>query len=251
MIKTRILVAGCACALAGMLNAPLLHADDLEQNLLAKWTFKNGSLKSEVGDFTLIEGGRKGTVEPGDGSVTLRDHKYLIVPEICSATYPDLAKGITIWARMKFDEFPVEHEANVMSLQSVPKDGSWDSITMALLYRGTDDGNSNPGLGFLAKLPNDVELGVGPSRFYPVAAGEFFNVALVFDGAAHTATMWVNGHPVTSERRDAETLKEFAAFAIGSLTAQGHPCTVTFEEVRIYSTVLGPQWLDEIKPSKE
>lgn len=251
MTRPRILLAGCACAMAGLLNAPLLRADDLEQNLLAKWTFKNGSLKSDVGDFTFVEGGRKGTLEPGDGSVTLRDHKYLIVPEICSATYPDLTKGVTIWARMKFDEFPAEHEANVMSLQAVPKDGSWDSITMALIYRGTDDGNSNPGLGFLAKLPNDAELGVGPSRFYPVSAGEFFNVALVFDGAAHRATMWVNGHPVSSERRDAETLKEFAAFAIGSLTAQGFSCTVTFDEVRVYSTVLDPQWLDEIKPSKE
>lgn len=225
-------------------------ADDLEQNLVAKWTFKDGSLTSEVGDFTFIEGTR-GLLETGKGSVTLRDRKYLIVPEISSATFPDLARSVTIWARLRFDQLPSEFVGNLMGLQSVPKSGSWDHITLAVIYRSVEPEMQNPGLCFLGKLPDGLELGVGPSRFIPVAAGDYVNVALVFDAAAHRASLWVNGQMASSERPSADQLQQFDGFGIGQLMSPGASYTVTFDEVRIYSTALDAGWIDEISPSKD
>lgn len=223
------------------------RADVLDENLVARWSFQSGSLESDVGDYAFSEAGR-GSLKSQDGTVTLSGHKHLMVPEINSTDLPKLAEGVTIWARLRFDELPPKNEANVLGLQAVASDGSWDAITFSLLHRVDSKDASNSGIIFLAKLDNGTELGMGPSGKQPVALGEFINVAIVFDGANHRASLWINDHEVTRKNRDAEQLQAFAAFAIGMLTKHNTSCTITFDEVRIYSTVLGSEWLEEIEP---
>lgn len=235
------------CLLGGLTCLPALWAEDLEENLVAKWTFKDGSLTSDSGQYTLTPGGT-GVFEPSNGSVTLRGHKYLLTPDISAAKFPTLTKNVTMWARVRFDELPTETLVNAMGLLANPKAGSWDNISFSLIYQiPTAPG----GFGFLAKLAEGFDLGVGPARLTPVSAGETVTVAVVFNSSTHTASVWVNGKLAPSKRPDAKTLKDFSAFGIGQLQSPGANCVITFEEVRIYSTALDAQWLEEITPSKK
>lgn len=232
-----------------LLACASLQAQGLDQNLVARWTFKDGSLTSDNGEYTFSEGGR-GTAEAANGSITLRDNKYLIVPDFTSEKFPDLKRNVTLWARLKFEELPAENEANVMSLQAGQKSGDWADMILSLLYRAAGPQIPNAGFAFLGRAANDWEMGVGASRMLPATAGEFMNVAIVFDGAAGTASMWVNGVYATSAKAEVAELKDFGAFGIGQLKAPGTPIAITFDEVRIYSVALDPQWLEEITPTE-
>lgn len=236
-----------ALSLVILLFSPVWGADDLDQNLVAKWTFKDGSLVSDSGEYTFTAGGR-GVLEAKDGAVTLRDHKYLVTPDISSSRLSNLAGGVTLWARLRFDEMPTETEVNVMGFLTTPKPASWSNITMALMYNvPTIPG----GFGFLLRSQDEAELGIGVSRLVPVSAGETVNVAVIFNGASHTGSLWIKGKLVSSTRRESKNLKDFAAFGIGQLQTTGAKCVVTFEEVRIYATALDAQWLEEITPAKK
>ena len=237
-------------ALAGALLLTAItqiQAADLDQNLVARWTFKGGSLKSDIGDFTLTDGGR-GSSEIGDGQVTVRDRGYLLTPDINLAKFPELKHSVTIWARLKFEELPQEGMINLMGLLTAPDAGNWDAISLCLLYRGPDEQIVNPGFAFLARPSDGTELGVGASRMIPANTGEFINVAIVYDGAANSSSMWINGQLANSRRPGASQLTDFAAFAIGQLKSPGANIAVTFDEVRIYSTMLDENWLGEITP---
>lgn len=226
------------------------QAQGLEQSLVAKWTFKNGSLKSEVGDFDLEARGQ-GAMEDGAGTITLKGRKYLITPQISSETLPDLNKNITIWARLKFDELPTEGDMNVLGLLSIPSAGDWRDMVLSLIYRpATED--MKAGFAFVGRAADEKELGVGVSRMQPAKVGEFMNVALIYDSATSTASMWVNGVLATSARATSETLRDFAAFGLGQLKAPGGtPFSMTFDEIQIYSIAIDPQWLEEITPTKD
>lgn len=228
-----------------LLTSLSTYAQGLDQSLVAKWTFKDGSLKSDFGDFVFDELGN-GEVEAGATSVTLRGHKYLITPEVSSDKFPDLKKSVTIWARLKFDELPAENEANVFGFQAGQKAGDWADMVLSLVYRAPSPEISDPGFAFLAHTPDPKELGVGRSRMQPATAGEFMNVALVFDGVTGMASMWVNGVFASSQPSSVPELVDFGSFGIGQLKAPGTPITITFDEVRVYSVALEPQWLEEI-----
>lgn len=241
------------CALTAAVLGPVsfLSAGEMEQNLVARWTFKDGSLKSDIGDFAFQEAGR-GSIEASQGTVTLLDRKFLFCPEISSTALPNLQRSITIWARVKFDELPKEGELGVMSLQASQEAGSWSSLVFAMLYRPMADDPTHAGLAFLGRPQGTTELGVGVQRFQPVSAGEFVNVALVFNGQTQTAGMWTSstGQWVESKLRGAEALQEFAAFMIGKVVMPGAGTPMTFDEVRVYSTALDAQWLEEITAEK-
>lgn len=245
-------IAGCITLTAS--------AGALDQNLVAKWTFQNGSLTSEVGGITLIEGGRRGSVETGENSVTLRDHKYLVTSEISSAKLPDLQDSITIWARLKFDKFPETGEGAVLGLMARPSDGGWRDYVFSLIYMGLPDKPVNtetgeqpmrPGLSFIGRMSDDSQTGIGVTRFQPVNLGEFVNVAIVFNAPGRTVSLWVNGSLVFNKISASAQLKDFAAFALGPLTFEGNGFDVTFDEVRVYSTALDQQWIEEISTSEE
>lgn len=242
----RIGLVSLAILSCGSLGTPL-YADDLDQNLIAKWTFKDGSFASDSGEYVLKAGGR-GTMDIKNGSVTFKDAKYLLTPEISSARFPNLTSGVTLWARLRFDELPVDGVVNVLSLQNIPGNGAWSAITFSMIYGASA---KSSGFGFLLKSQDEGELGIGPSRIVPVQAGETVNVAIVFDGAKRTGTFWINGKSVSSTRRESVSTRDFAAFGFGQLMAPGAKCTVTFEEVRLYSSALDGAWLEEIIPTKK
>lgn len=240
------------CALGTCAPWTPILADDLEQNLIARWTFKDGSLVSDVGDFQFQEGGR-GMAEPGDGTITLNDRKFLVCPEISSALHPDLRGSVTLWVRVKFDELPKERELGVMSLQADTSAGGWNSLIFSLLYRPMKDDAELAGMAFLARPQNAQELGVGAQRFQRVTTGEFLNVAIVFNGQTGTAGMWVSstGQFVDSKQANAGELQDFQALILGKFFDPGAETAITFDEVRVYSTALDPQWLEEITPVKD
>lgn len=249
-MKTKLLLLLLACLLgAGTLRA---RAGDMDQNLIARWTFKDGSLRSDVGDFEFQEGER-GSLESGEGTVTLLGRKFLFCPEISSASQPDLQKSITVWARVKFNELPKEGELGVMGLQAGQGAGSWPALIFSLLYRPMSEDPSHAGMAFLARTPEAGELGVGIRRFQPVSAGEFIHVAIVFNSQTQTAAMWVSstGQWAESKKPGAGSLDNFDAFLIGKLIMPGAETAVTFDEVRIYSTALDAQWLEEISVVEE
>jgi hypothetical protein len=229
-----------------------LFAGDMDQNLIARWTFKDGSLKSDVGDFEFQEGGR-GSLEAGAGKITLSDRKFLFCPGISAEALPELQNSVTLWARVKLDERPKEGELGVMGLQAGPAAGSWSDLVFSLLYRPMVDVPEHAGMAFLARPQNSQELGVGERRFQPVSEGQWFNVAIVFNGTTHSAGMWVSstGQFVDTKLREASALQDFGAFLIGKLFQPGAGTPVTFDEVRIYSTALDAQWLEEITPVED
>jgi len=228
------------------------QAEAMDQNLIARWTFQNGSLKSDVGDFELQEGGR-GAMEVGKRSVTLRDRKFLFCPEISSTALPELRKSVTIWARVKFDELPKEGDLGVFGLMVGQGAGSWRDFTFNLLCRSLPEDPAHAGLAFFARTEGGGEVGVGVRRYQPVSADEFVNVAIVFNSANRTAGMWVSSTRLWVESKvPADVgLQDFGAFLIGKLMAPGAETAITFDEVRVYSTALDAQWLEEISPEAE
>ncbi len=246
----KLMIAAASVMVSGVVLTPA-RADDLDQNLVARWTFKDGSLDSDVGGFSFVEGGKTGTVDPENGSVTVRGRKYLVASDISVAKFPDLAKSVTLWARLKFEQLPPENVANIFGLQTVPGNGSWPSISFALIYRGPEPELANPGLTVLARLKAGTEIGVGPRRFVPVAAGEYFNAAVVYDSSTGTVNLWVNGSLVSSKGASGLALQDFEALGIGQLSSPGVDVAVTYDEVRVYSVALDQQWLEEITPAKE
>jgi hypothetical protein len=84
-----------------------------------------------------------------------------------------------------------------------------------------------------------------------VPAGEYFNAAIVFDSSAGTVSMWVNGQLVSSKGASGVTLMGFESFGIGQLMSPGaEGVAVTYDEVRVYDSVLDVQWLEEITPTE-
>lgn len=245
------LILAIASAVVSGFGSISALAADLDQNLVAKWTFKGGSLDSQVGGFSFIEGGKKGTVEPEDGFVAVRGRKFLICPDISATKFPGLAQNVTIWARLKFEQLPPENVANILGLQVESGNGSWKAISLALLFRGVEPEIAEPGLTVLARLSPGTEIGVGARRFLPVTVGEFMDVAIVYDGSAGTVSVWANGTQVVSKGAPDIALEAFQALGIGQLMAPGTDVAITYDEVRVYSTVLDEQWLGEITATKD
>lgn len=249
MIKfTTFFSTGLFCGLLALAPA---YADPLEDNLVARWTFKDGSLTSDIGNFLLnIEGRDLGEVISDNGTITIDGRENLTTSEINSVAFPELRETVTLWARLRFDTLPSEWETSFLSLQKEPKSGDWADMVLSLLYLAWEKKENVKGVSFLGRLEDgETEVGVGSGRLIPIPEGEFINVAIVFDGGTRQAGMWVNGRWEASVFRDFSQLDEFGAFGFGQLKIPGSDYVkITFDEVRVYSTVLQPEWLEEIQP---
>ena len=245
LLRSLFFVTGLA------LLATSLNAAAPDQGLVAKWTFKNGALTSAPGNLTLSSV-RPFTPKSQKGTITLSDRQYLITPALNSEKFPALTKAVTIWARIRLDALPTDYEINLLSLQDTPGAGDWSDMVFSLLYRPMGGDVSQSGFSFLSRASSGTQLGVGSSRFQPAPVGEFINVALVFDGAINSASMWIDGVMVTSRHEDALTLQRFGGFGIGQLKSPGSIMGVTtFDEVRIYSRALSEKELNALKPTQE
>jgi hypothetical protein len=242
----------CSLLAAGLaLIGTSLSAADPDQGLVAKWTFKNGSLTSAPGNIALSPI-RPFTPKSQTGTITLSDRQYLVASALSSEKFPALTNGVTIWARIRMDTLPTDYEINLLSLQDTPDAGDWSNMVFSLLYRPVGGDVTQSGLSFLSRTSSGTELGVGSSRFQPAPIGEFIDVALVFDAGLNSASMWVDGVLVTSRHHDADALKAFGGFGIGQLKSPGSIMGVTtYDEVRIYSRALGEKELGTLKPTQD
>ena len=229
----------------------MLSAADPDQGLVAKWTFKNGALTSTPGNIALSSS-RPLTPKSDKGFITLANRQNLITPALSSEKFPDLAKEVTIWARIRMDALPTDYEINILGFQDTPEAGDWSNMVFSLLYRPVGGDVTQSGFSFLCRTSNGTELGVGSSRFQPAPVGEFVDVALIFDGGLNRASMWVDGVLVTSRHHDAIALKTFGGFGIGQLKSPGTLMGLTtFDEIRIYSRALGEKELAALKPTQD
>jgi hypothetical protein len=228
-----------------------LSAADPDQSLVAKWTFKNGSLTSIPGNISLTAS-RPFTPKSQKGTITLSDRQYLIADGVTAEKFPALTKAVTIWARIRMDALPTDYEINLLGLQDTADAGDWSNMVFSLLYRPIGGDVIQSGFSFLNRTSTGTELGVGSSRFQPAPVGEFIDVALVFDSAFNSASMWVDGVLVTSRHHDAIALKAFGGFGIGQLKSPGSLMGVTtYDEIRIYSRALSEKELTALKPTQD
>lgn len=226
-------------------------AADLDQGLVAKWTFKNGALTSTPASIALSSD-RPFTPKSQKGAITLSDRQYLIAPALNSEKFPALTKSVTIWARIRMDALPTDYEVNLLSLQDTPEAGDWSDMVLSLLYRPVGGDVTKSGFSFLSRTSTGTQLGVGSSRFQPAPVGEFINVALIFDGPLNSASMWIDGVLVTSRHEDALTLQRFGGFGIGQLKSPGSIMgIITYDEIRIYSRALSEKELTALKPTQD
>jgi hypothetical protein len=245
LLHSALLIAGLA-----FLAAPLSAAAP-DNDLVAQWTFKNGSLTSTPGDVTLVAS-KYDAPKSQSGTLTLGGRQYLITPEISSEKLPGLTLAVTIWARIRMDALPSDYEINLLSLQSRPSSGDWSNMVFSLLYRPVGGDVTQSGFSFLARPDSNIELGVGSSRFEPAVLGEFVDVALVFNGAENSASMWIDGILVSSKHHDATVLRAFEGFGIGQLKSPGSIMGITtFDEIRIYSRALTERELAALKPTQD
>lgn len=232
---------GLFLALSGF--ATSVSAADI---LLARWTFSDGLLKSDIGGFTLrqIDEGAEPTLTIANGHAKLGPRALLICDEINSKDMPQLAKAITVWARIRIDA-PAENDAFLFGLRDVEGMGNWRNMVLAMLAR-PEPANST---GIFGRTSAGTNVGSGPSSMLPIEPGRFVSVGLVFDGATREQSYIVDGRVVSLKHRDAASLADFTHFALGRLKTEGL-VPLTIDELRIYSVALSPDWVADITPSK-
>lgn len=224
---------------------PAIAASGLDQYLVARWTFNDGSLESDRGGHLLAKRdfGRASTLEFTDGAARLGPGALLLCETINSHAHPKLAEATTIWARVRIDE-PAQLDCFLFGFRDTAAAGDWKNMTLAAMSRPTP----TDATGFFSVLKSGAQVASG-SRVLPVEAGRFVSIALVFDGAAKRITYLVDGTPVLSGHREATSLGEFTNLAVGRLKAAAG-VAMTVDELRVYSVALSPEWVADIKAVK-
>lgn len=231
-------------ALLGLfgLAAPAPAADIL----LARWTFSDGLLKSDVGDFTLrqVDDGAEPTLTLGGGQAKLGPRALLVCDQINAKDTPQLAEAVTLWARIRIDA-PVRSDAFLFGLRDLEGTGNWRNMILAQLAR-PEPANST---GIFARIGPETNVGSGRSGMIPIIPGRFVSVALVFDGLKKEVTYVVDGVGVATRHHDATSLAGFTSLAIGRLKTEGL-VPFTIDELRVYTVAFSPEWAAEIEPLK-
>lgn len=214
-------------------GAPLF-AEKKDPNLIAQWTFQK-DLKADWGGFELseIDWGSDAQMMQRDGMVHLGGGRLLINHELNSGAFKNLRESATIWARMRLDAVPAQ-ACFLMGFRNESDPAVWKDMSFALFY----DTRNGGGVGFYSMLNNGEQFAGGSTSLAPVKPGEFFTVALVFDGPGGGREVMVNGKLINREMKlPAKTLAEFTNFALGRLMKHS-TVAMTFDEVRIYGSPL-------------
>ncbi|MFA6959194.1 MAG: LamG-like jellyroll fold domain-containing protein [Opitutaceae bacterium] len=220
-------------------------AAGLDQYLVARWTFNDGSLKADKGGYLLrmleIGSGSSLTVEKGQAN--LGRGTLLACENINSATMPKLGRNITIWARLRIDA-PAPATAFLFGLRDQVPAGDWKNMVLAVRARDLPANATNAFVRFATGSQMN-----SPSLSVALEPGKFVSVALVFDGDTKAVTYVVDGQSLVGKHKDAVALGDFNNFAIGRLKEAG-AVAMTIDEVRIYSVALSPEWVADITPVK-
>lgn len=241
---SRLLRIAAALLSSFLIISSLQAQSGLDQYLVARWTFNQGSLKSDQGDFSLrkLDFGTMPTLSFEDGVAKLGPGTLLVCEAINSTDQPDLAKAVTIWLRVRFDA-PIVTDSFFFGLRNQSPAGDWAHMVLSALNRAKPENNT----AFFTKLGSDANLSSG-SRNLPLEPGKFHTMALVFDGNTKTVTYLVDGQKLEGKHKDASALSAFNNFSIGRLKAAGANPPASVDEVRLYSVALTPEWIAEIEP---
>ena len=235
-------------SLVGFLFATLClaHPAAAAEVLFARWTFSDGLLKSDIGNFTLrqVDDGNEPTLTVANGHAKLGPRALLVCEQINSKDMPQLAKAVTLWARLRIDA-PAENDAFLFGLRDTEELGNWRNMVLAMLSRPTPANST----GIFGRVAAGANIGSGPSSMIPIMPGRFVSIGLVFDGEKRELTYVVDGRVVAAKHRDATSLADFTSLAVGRLKTEGL-VPLTIDELRIYSVALSPEWVAEIAPSK-
>jgi hypothetical protein len=238
-----------ATSLAALLclTAAGLHANGLDQHLVARWTFNDGTLKADHGGHVLerTDFGSTPGLEISGGQARLKPGTLLVSPGINSTDKPELKKALTIWVRVKF-ETPLKNDAFLFGLRNQTAPGEWKTIVFTALG-ANGDGTTQNRATFISRLHNQ-EASSRSSSLPEIPAGEFHTLALVFDGAKKTSGLIIDDTRLEHTHRDATSLDAFDNFAIGRLKASSAPPPMVIEEIRIYAIALTLEWIAEIDP---
>lgn len=239
-------LAALAAALFCSASA-ILQADGLDQYLVARWTFNDGTLKADHGGYILeqVDFGSKPGLEIINGQAHLKPGTLLASAKINSKDKPELKKTVTMWMRVKFEE-PLSNDAFLFGLRDQVAPGAWKNIVFTALS-ANGGGKTQNRATFFSRLHNQ-EKSSRSSSLPEISAGEFHTLALVFDGNKKTVALLVDDTKLEHSHRDATSLDDFDNFGVGRLAGPAAPPPMIIEEIRIYSIALTPEWIGEIDP---
>lgn len=248
----------CAGLLAALLLVTSALRADPADNLLVGWTFNTGSLASDLGSMnaTFAEtgiGGAQTTTFNADGTVSLGAGRQLVASAINSTALPSLAGGFTIWVRMSFDSLSSGSAVFGLTNGTAPlsdeNKNTGRSATFGLITASSGSSTAYFYGRAVDSLGGSIALSPG-SGFPTVTTGQqFFHIAIrVQDTGTNSSTYssWVDGL-TTSRTWQGGTydLLAFESFSLGRLIGAAG-AAYTFDEVRIYDSVLSDARLAEI-----
>ncbi|MFA6959196.1 MAG: PEP-CTERM sorting domain-containing protein [Opitutaceae bacterium] len=248
-------IPGLLLAVTCLLGAANARADYTD-NLLAGWTFNNGTLTSDLGTLSggsavtfsqTGTGGNQTTTFNSVGTVSLGTGRMLYTTAINSTDYPSLLSGVTIWVRVQFDAtlaqtgiFGLLNTASALTGAAgvnnysaaltvndpTNRVGAFQGRTASSTPLGASSGNPViPASGF-----SDIAIRVSDSD---PALGSLVSVTI---NGVTKSLGWSGG---------SDDLQSFAALALGRIKTDAGTA-LTFDEVRLYSAYLTDMQLASI-----
>lgn len=223
-----------------------ISASGFDEYLVARWTFENDSLESQIGDLAFQEGnfGMNPTISFGKDTILLGKGKALLCPDLNSSDFPKLREGATIWLRFRLIEEPIR-TCFLAGFTDQNKPGDWPNLIFGISYYNEE---TEPDKGLRVQIyAEGEESPIVLGRAVPVRPGEDLTVAAIFDSKDQALVLVVNGQPFQKRHHtQLGELRDFINFGVGRLKEAG-AAIMEIGEVRVYSTAISPDWLDEIE----
>ena len=221
---------------------------DFTHNLICRWTFNSKdaatALTDDVSGLKLSQTGtgKAQTLEFKDGCAVLGAGTLLFAPEINSDNpkFKSLGEQLTIWIRMKPEGKPQGFFAGLLDAH---KPADWNQLIFTSHI--TDKGQLR--LFGTNKEIKRFSTAAVPEKF---KNQEFNNIVIQLNTKTKTYRMIVNGAAtVEHKNNNAGDLMSFKSFALGRLK-EHEGMDMNIDEVRLYSSYVAPEWLEEIEPVK-
>ncbi|MBC2602905.1 LamG domain-containing protein [Puniceicoccus vermicola] len=235
--------------LLALFGSSVCTAEDFTEGMIARWTFNDSGANQLVDDLNGFELTAKSL--PGydlpdltaEGAVQLEAGQWLFCREINSKAYPEIqSSGVTLWARMRFDNRGDGHTAFPLGLMSKTTPGDWRNMSLTVVSRPVE---GEPALSFFGTIGSErTDFGAGNRSLVP-PIGEFFDLAVVFDEDTETMSLYLDGEVIFVRKPYIDPISDFTSLGLGQLMSAG-AIEMTVDEVRVYSFPVGEDWLGEI-----
>ncbi len=217
---------------------------DFTRKLVARWTFNSkGTVKvltDDSGKYKLqnVWKDDKTKVDFVNGKLVMNGHALFTASAVNSKAMPDLTDGVTVWARIKITETP-GRDCFFLGLLNSKYSADWKQQTLSLMF------NAKRNMRLFGWSAKGQEFGNSSVYTYNPKDG-FKEVAMVYDAKAGQFTVYVDGK-ATVRKVQPGALAAFQNLAVGRLKKHSS-VSLEIDELRIYNTVVSPEWLGEIEP---